>query len=153
MPEIDYATTFLISYAKCAGFANPTVYVPPVYGELSDQDIDLLTPHFLQSVPRGPVLEAFGDRIGHAAAYGFMIDLDMDPMVKVRLDPMWRTIINLLLKMMVNNGSLKWEEVDDNINGTLTCFYVQNDSASGEDDDSESEGIYDDDGSEGECDP
>ncbi len=100
MPDVNLSLSFLVSYAKCAPMTGPTVYTPEHPEILTDIDVDALMSHFLYSTPRGPVLEEFGNRVGYATTYAFLLGLDDEPIDKVRkfriFVPFWFIFFNLL---------------------------------------------------------
>ncbi len=124
MPDFELATHFLVAFAKCAPYAPPSVYIPP-NNDLTDDDVDVLTPHFLLETPRSAVLEQFGRQVGYEVAFNFLVDLGMDPILKASCDAVWRTVINLLLKLMVTEGTLKWAVVNDPQFGQFSRYYIQ----------------------------
>ncbi len=124
MPYPELSTHFLVSFARCVAYAPPSVYIPP-NDDLSDNDIDTLMDYFLHETPRETVLAEFGMVVGYTEAYEFLIDLGVDPMIKVVSNLAWRTVVNLLLKMMVTNGTLKWRRLNDPQFGLFSQFYLQ----------------------------
>ncbi len=102
---------FVACYAESVGHSAPCGWYMP-QGPLTPQDIDALMPHFLYSTPRSVVMTKFLASVGYQRAYGFVIDAD--PLVKIRTDLQWMAVLNILLKLMALDGSLKWGVLDEN---------------------------------------
>ncbi len=112
---------FVACYADSVGHSNPCGWYMP-NGPLTFDDIDALMPHFLYSTPRSVVYTKFLESVGPTRAFNFVIDVD--PMLKIRTDPQWMTVLNILLQMMAAEGTLKWGILDEGDGGAPRVVFT-----------------------------